>query len=130
MKTIILVTAMFRKVALAVAKNMLSLPGRLAWKALIALTLTAAVCDIQGKSAASIADETNDPSVPASWSSGPNLPGNVARAVGVYFPANGRFYSIGGRSADSAGTDFTHPFEYNPATNTWVTKASTSRIAR
>jgi hypothetical protein len=32
---------------------------------------------------------------------------------------------MGGRSADTAGSDFTHPFEYNPATNTWVTKAAT-----
>ena len=38
------------------------------------------------------------------------LPGRaVVRAPGTYFPANGRFYSIGGRSADVAGTDFTHP---------------------
>ena len=47
------------------------------------------------------------------------------RAPGNYFPANGRFYSIGGRSADTAGADFTHPFEYNPATNAWTTKPST-----
>ena len=49
----------------------------------------------------------------------------AVRAPGNYFPANGRFYSIGGRSADIAGADFTHPFEYDPATNTWVTKPST-----
>ena len=38
-------------------------------------------------------------------------------SVGVYFPANGKFYAMGGRSADTAGSDFTHPFEYDPATN-------------
>ena len=32
---------------------------------------------------------------------------------------------MGGRSADTAGSDFTHPFEYNPAANTWTTKAAT-----
>ena len=32
---------------------------------------------------------------------------------------------MGGRSSDVAGSDFTHPFEYNPATNAWVTKAAT-----
>ena len=37
------------------------------------------------------------------------------RMVGVYFPANGKFYAMGGRSADTAGSDFTHPFEYDPA---------------
>ena len=51
---------------------------------------------------------------------------SYVRAIGAYFPANGRFYSIGGRSSDHpAGSDITHPFEYNPATNTWTTKAST-----
>ena len=32
---------------------------------------------------------------------------------------------MGGRSADTAGSDFTHPFEYDPATNTWTTKGAT-----
>ena len=45
--------------------------------------------------------------------------------VGVYFPANGKFYAMGGRSADTAGSDFMHPFEYNPATNSWTMKAAT-----
>ena len=45
--------------------------------------------------------------------------------VGVYFPANGKFYGMGGRSADTAGSDFTHPFEYGPATNSWTTKSAT-----
>ena len=45
--------------------------------------------------------------------------------VGVYFPANGKFYGMGGRSADTAGSDFTHPFEYDPASNSWTTKAAT-----
>ena len=49
----------------------------------------------------------------------------MARAVGAYFPANGRFYAMGGRSSDSPGSSFPHPFEYNPATNTWITKAAT-----
>jgi len=47
------------------------------------------------------------------------------RAVGNYFPANGRFYSMGGRFGDTAGNDFTHPFEFDPATNTWTTKTAT-----
>ena len=61
-----------------------------------------------------------------SWSTGPNIPAvGAVRAVGNYFPANGRFYAMGGRSSDTAGNDFTHPFEYNPTTNAWVTKAAT-----
>src|SRR5436190_2993407 len=49
----------------------------------------------------------------------------VVRAVGNYFPLNGRFYVMGGRSSDTPGSDFANPFEYNPATNTWAVKAAT-----
>src|SRR5882672_1054430 len=59
------------------------------------------------------------------WLAGPNMPSPAVRSVGVYFPANGKFYAMGGRSADTAGSDFTHPFEYDPATNAWTTKAAT-----
>jgi hypothetical protein len=59
------------------------------------------------------------------WSAGPDLPSVGVRLVGVYFPANGKFYGMGGRSSDSAGSDFTHPFEYDPGTNTWTTKSAT-----
>src|SRR5437660_1114235 len=59
------------------------------------------------------------------WSAGGNLPSVGVRSVGVYFPANGKFYAMGGRSSDAAGSDFTHPFEYDPATNAWTTKAAT-----
>src|SRR5205807_2706989 len=42
-----------------------------------------------------------------SWSAGPNLPTVLIRAVGVYFP-DGNFYTMGGRTADTAGSDFQH----------------------
>ena len=32
---------------------------------------------------------------------------------------------MGGRSSDTAGSDYTHPFEYNPGSNSWTTKAAT-----
>ena len=32
---------------------------------------------------------------------------------------------MGGRASDTAGNEFTHPFEYDPNTNTWTTKAAT-----
>ena len=53
------------------------------------------------------------------------MPNPTVRAAGVYFPGNGKFYAMGGRSADTAGSDFTHPFEYDPATNAWTTKGAT-----
>jgi N-acetylneuraminic acid mutarotase len=65
------------------------------------------------------------PGSSCAWSAGPVTPSVGVRSVGVYFPANGKFYLMGGRSSDSGGSDFTHPFEYDPTTNTWTTKAST-----
>jgi hypothetical protein len=99
------------------AKNMLLLSVRLSWKALVALALTVAVCDIKGQSAGTAA---NEPTVPDSWAAGPDLPTPLVRAVGVYFPADGNFYSVGGRTSDAAGSDFQHVLKYNPGTNTWT----------
>src|SRR5438876_4786242 len=62
---------------------------------------------------------------PSGWSAGPNLPSAGARLAGVYFQANGKFYGMGGRASDSAGSEFTHPFEYDPGTNSWTTKSAT-----
>jgi hypothetical protein len=59
-----------------------------------------------------------------SWSPGPNMPSVGVGLVGVYFPANGKFYAMGGRSTDTAGSDFTHPFEYDPDSKTWATKSA------
>src|ERR1700682_2999693 len=59
------------------------------------------------------------------WTAGPSLAGPLVRAVGVFFPANGHFYAVGGRSSDSPGSDSTNPFDYNPTTNTWTTATVT-----
>ena len=58
------------------------------------------------------------------WSSGSDLPTNLSRATGVYFPANGRFYAMGGRTSDTAGADMPVPYEYDPKTNTWAFKTA------
>jgi hypothetical protein len=60
----------------------------------------------------------------ANWSSAPDLPTDLVRATGVYFPANGRFYAMGGRTGDAFGADMTTPYEYNPKTNTWAFKTA------
>jgi len=60
----------------------------------------------------------------ANWSSGSDLPTDLVRATGVYFPANGRFYAMGGRSSDTAGSDMPTPYEYHPNTNTWAFKSA------
>ena len=59
------------------------------------------------------------------WSTGPDLPSTGVRMVGVYFYFNSKFYAMGGRSMDGVGNDFTHPFEYDPASNTWTIKSAT-----
>ena len=59
------------------------------------------------------------------WSAGPDLPSPGVRMVGVYFPTNGKFYAVGGRSMDLVGNDFTHPFEYDPSSNAWTIKSAT-----
>jgi N-acetylneuraminic acid mutarotase len=43
----------------------------------------------------------------------------------VYFPANGKFYAMGGRMSDDPGSESTHPIEYDPVANSWTTKAAT-----
>ena len=58
------------------------------------------------------------------WSPGGLMPTTDVRSFGVYFPANGRLYAMGGRADDTAGSDLLNPLEYNPATNTWATKAA------
>ena len=112
-------------------KTHISQSSRPSWKALVALTLTLAVCNIYGQSAKTTSKGPTSPggapdqvSAVDNWSAGPNLLTALVRAVGVYFPMNGLFYAIGGRSADTAGSDSTHPLEYNPGTSTWTAKPS------
>jgi len=62
---------------------------------------------------------------PSGWSAGPNLPTVLVRAVGVWFPADGNFYSVGGRTSDLAGSDFQHVLQYNPTSNTWTQRGVT-----
>ena len=56
---------------------------------------------------------------PSGWSAGPDMPTVLVRAVGVYF-TDGNFYTMGGRTADTAGSDFQHVLRYSPASNTWT----------
>lgn len=58
------------------------------------------------------------------WSSGSDLPTDLVRATGVFFPANGRFYAMGGRTSDTAGADMPTPYEYDPNTQTWAFKTA------
>jgi len=55
-----------------------------------------------------------------SWSAGPDMPTPLVRAVGVYFPTAGNFYTMGGRTSDTAGSDFQHVLRYSPTSNSWT----------
>jgi plastocyanin len=60
---------------------------------------------------------------PSGWSAGPALPNPpmvLIRAVGVWFPADGNFYTMGGRTSDAAGSDFQHVLRYTPSSNSWT----------
>src|SRR6476620_11365744 len=59
------------------------------------------------------------------WSAGPDMPTVLVRAVGVYFPTNGNFYTMGGRTSDTAGSDFQHALQYTPGSNSWTQRAAT-----
>src|SRR5262249_19350979 len=58
-----------------------------------------------------------------SWAAGPDQPQAGTRSVGVFFPANGKFYVMGGRDVNNV--EFLNPFEYDPGTNSWTTKSAT-----
>jgi N-acetylneuraminic acid mutarotase len=62
---------------------------------------------------------------PAHWMAGEPFPVTMVRGVGVWFPPNGRFYDMGGRQSDAAGSGLLNPYEYDPTTDTWITKTAT-----
>jgi plastocyanin len=62
---------------------------------------------------------------PSGWSAGPPLPTVLVRAVGVYFQADGNFYTVGGRTSDVAGSDFQHVLKFDTTSNSWTQMAST-----
>ena len=53
------------------------------------------------------------------------MPTPLVRAVGVYFPANGNFYTMGGRTSDTAGSDFQPPPGTCLVSNSWTQRPST-----
>jgi hypothetical protein len=85
---------------------------------------------------------------PCSWLFGQALPSVGVRSTGVFYSGNfnhsrtpspmhlpvagatppfpaGKFFAMGGRSSDSAGSDFLHPFQYTPLLNSWTTQSAT-----
>jgi hypothetical protein len=59
-----------------------------------------------------------------SWAFGPDMPTVLVRAVGVFFP-DGNFYTVGGRTSDTAGSDFQHVLKFDTTSNSWTQMPST-----
>ena len=85
-------------------------------------SITANGCNVN---AAFTGNYTVEGPAPCSWAAGPSMPSVGTRMAGVFFPANGKFYAMGGRSSDNPGSEFTNPFEYDPGTNSWTIKSAT-----
>ena len=62
---------------------------------------------------------------PSGWSAGPDLPSAGVRLAGVYFPGQREVLRHGRARLRLVGSEFTNPFEYDPVTNSWTTKAAT-----
>ena len=85
-------------------------------------SITANGCNVN---AAFTGNYTVEGPAPCSWAAGPSMPSVGTRMAGVFFPGNGKFYAMGGRSSDNPGSEFTNPFEYDPGTNSWTIKSAT-----
>ncbi len=78
-----------------------------------------------GTNTPSGATATATPCVPAVWTiKAPFGAGPVVRGLGVWYPNNSKFYVLGGRSTDVAGSDYLNPHEYDPVADTWITKTA------
>jgi hypothetical protein len=52
------------------------------------------------------------------WSPGPDMPTPLIRAVGVYF-TDGNFYTMGGSTSDTPGSDFQHVLQFSTDSFSW-----------
>ena len=64
-------------------------------------------------------------SPPGTWATRTSPPTPIVRAWGAFFPTNGKFYLMGGRSADPVGSDFTNVNIYDPLLDSWSTSTAT-----
>ena len=60
-----------------------------------------------------------------SWAAGPSMPSVGTRMVGVFFPANGKFYAMGGRSPTQLAASSLTRLNMIPVANSWTTKSAT-----
>lgn len=58
---------------------------------------------------------------PGAWTVRADFPSPVVRAWGQFFPDDGNFYVMGGRSVDTAGGDLTNVSAFDPVLDSWAT---------
>src|SRR5262249_16252094 len=58
------------------------------------------------------------------WSPGPNMPSVIARHPALHFPPSGSFSPVSGCSPHRPGSEFLHPFKYDPANHKWTTHSA------
>jgi N-acetylneuraminic acid mutarotase len=78
-----------------------------------------------GTAAATTSHPSGTCTPPGAWESRTDFPGTIVRAWGTFFPADGKFYLLGGRSIDGAGNEFLQVQIYDPATDTWSASNAT-----
>lgn len=104
----------------------------LGWSSTLAIAGLLSGLSLLSQSAAAAAGEAPVPAVAqapseapqsGAWTTETAFPlAGVVRAWGVFFPANGKFYVMGGRQGDTAGSEILHPREYFPLGQTWAAK--------
>ncbi len=98
----------------------LTIAGLLSGLFLFVQSAPAAADDPPGPAVLQAASELPDA---VTWTNETAFPlAGVVRSWGVFFPANGKFYVLGGRQSDALGSEILHPREYFPLGQTWAAK--------
>ena len=101
--------------------SVLGIAGLLSGLLLLLLPRTAAATD--GQTDPAVLQPSSAVTATVTWTTETAFPlAGVVRAWGAFFPANGKFYVMGGRQSDTAGSEILHPREYYPLGQTWAAK--------
>lgn len=92
---------------------------------LLCLTLASGFALPLSATAAPLAQPAGTCTPPGAWETRADFPLPEVRAWGAFFPPSGKFYVLGGRETNDAGSDFPSPSEYDPALDAWTLKAAT-----
>ncbi|MGA9829444.1 MAG: hypothetical protein WBQ57_14065, partial [Rhodanobacteraceae bacterium] len=88
------------------------------WNVVLEVALGAALLAVVGNTTAQPAGTCTPP---GAWSTRADFPSPVVRSWGQFFPDDGNFYVMGGRSTDGAGSDLMQVSAYDPVLDSWTT---------